>query len=34
MNMYRKLGWEMEEDAVEMSILLEKVRVHTFRRDL
>ena len=32
--MYRKLGWEMEEAVVEMSILFEKVRVHKFRLDL
>jgi len=34
MKMYRKLGWEMEEAVVEMSILFEKVRVHKFRLDL
>jgi len=34
MKMYRKLGWEMEEAVVKMSILFEKVRVHKFRLDL
>jgi len=31
--MYQKLGWELE-DITEMSILLERVRIHKFRLGL